>query len=352
ITNVASATCTENDANPANNVASAEVLVGLLGDVNGDGAVNVQDVFYLINYLFAGGPPPVGDRDVNRDAALNVQDVFFLINHLFAGGAAPPPLPQITVNLPGGVPLTLVRIPAGTFMMGSPESERGRYAGEGPQHEVTLTEDYYLGKTEVTQAQWQAVMGTPALVEQCGAVGVGPNYPVYCVSWNDVCGGITGSSCVPSSFIAKLNELLGTTKFRLPTEAEWERAARGGTTTEFSFAAPAGWDTMCGSFPEAAAYMSWCGTSSCLRHPVGLLQANPFGLDEMHGNQSEWVADWWGAYPASAVVNPTGPAMASFRVFRGGDSCYNARDCRSATRGAMDSAGRYMNTGFRLARSL
>ena len=133
---------------------------------------------------------------------------------------------EVTVMLPGDVPLVLVKVPAGTFMMGSPEYERGNdFFDNEPLHEVTLTQDYYLGKTEITQQQWQAVTGTPMRTE-CGDLTVGDDYPVYCVTWDRIAG--------PGGFNEKLNELLETEVFRLPTEAEWERAARADTSTRFS----------------------------------------------------------------------------------------------------------------------
>ena len=132
---------------------------------------------------------------------------------------------EVTVTLPGGVPLVLVKVPAGTFQMGSPAGERGDVFGNETHHQVTLTQDYYLGKTEITQAQWEAVMGTPMRTE-CGNLSVGDDFPVYCVTWNRIAG--------PGGFIEKLNAHLETDAFRLPTEAEWERAARADTTTRYS----------------------------------------------------------------------------------------------------------------------
>lgn len=252
---------------------------------------------------------------------------------------------EITLALPGGVPLGMVRIPAGTFTMGSPASERGRYPDE-PWHQVTLSRDYYLGRTEVTQRQWAAVMGAnPSAYPGCGL-----DCPVEQVSWNDVCGGPDGSSCAPGSFVGKLNQLLGTTALRLPTEAEWERAARGGTASEFSFAVPDGWDTVCGNLPAAAAYMWWCGNNAPAGpKPAAGKAANPFGLQDMHGNVWEWVADWYGGYPTSPSTDPTGPSSGTDRGSRGGGWDNHARHCRSANRGYHSPDARYPGIGFRLA---
>ncbi len=258
---------------------------------------------------------------------------------------------EITVTLDGGVQLVMVQIPAGTFTMGSPDGERGRYSDEGPQHQVTITQPFYLGRTEVTQAQWQAVMGT-AVPTSCGLYGAGSDYPVYCVSWNDICGGATGWSCTASSFIGRLNQQQGSSKFRLPTEAEWEHAARGGTTTEFSFAVSPSWDTGCGSFPEALPYMWWCGNNSPSgSKPVAQKLANPRGLFDMHGNLWEWVGDLYGSYGSAGQSDPQGPGSGSYRAFRGGGWGHGARLCRSAHRDPYNPGGRSHDLGFRLARS-
>ncbi len=255
----------------------------------------------------------------------------------------------ITIYLgPGNtVALELVPIPSGTFTMGSPDGERGRNADEGPQHQVTITQPFYLGRTAVTQAQWQAVMGSnPSYFANCGGT-----CPVERASWNDICGGVTGSSCTPSSFIGKLNQQQTSTSFRLPTEAEWEYAARAGTTTEFSFPVPAGWDTGCGSFPQAALFMWWCGDSGSTTHPVGAKGANPWGLLDMHGDLWEWVGDWYGAYSSSPQTDPQGPASSYSRVVRGGSWNNSASYCRSARRTYFVVDQRYSAIGFRLARS-
>ena len=254
---------------------------------------------------------------------------------------------EITIALPGGVPLVLVKIPHGTFTMGSLESERGRDSSdEGPQHQVTLTQDYYIGKYEVTQRQWVAVMGSnPSSFTSCGL-----DCPVEQVSWSDICGGSSGADCTSSSFIGKVNQLLGTTKFRLPTEAEWERAARAETTTEFSFPAPADWDMECGGFPEALPYMWWCNNSGSTTHAVGQKQPNPYGLYDIQGNVWELVGDWYGSYSSASVTDPQGPNSGSYRVIRGGSWANSARHCRMAYR-SYSPGDRYDSLGFRLVRS-
>jgi formylglycine-generating enzyme required for sulfatase activity len=250
---------------------------------------------------------------------------------------------ETTVDLPGSVPMALVRIPAGTFTMGSPETERGRYVDEGPPHEVTITRAYYIGKTEVTQRQWAAVMGTNPS-GQCGSYGIGADYPVYCVSWDDIAG--------PGGFIERLNQLLGTNRYRLPSEAEWERAARAGTTSPFSFGDDASCSLEhCDPCPLFDDYMWWCGNYSAASHPVARKRANAFGLHDMHGNLAEWVEDWYAPYPSSSQTDPTGPTSGSRRVVRGGAFGYPAEYCRSASRGSAAPGYRDLDYGFRVAAS-
>ncbi len=263
---------------------------------------------------------------------------------------SPGPPPMITITLPGAVTMDLIHIPAGTFWMGSPLDERGRSVWED-LHQVTLTSGYYMGMTEVTQAQWEAVMGVP-MSTFCGDYGIGPEYPVYCVSWNEICGGSTGADCLPNSFIGRVNTYLADTRFRLPTEAQWERAARAGTQTRFSHGDVLDCDDNCGVCPAHDLYMVWCGNSAGGVEPVNSRFANDFGLVDTHGNISEWVADWWDDGPGfDPQIDPTGPASGTHRATKGGGWDFDARLCRPAIRGASDPnySGYYI--GFRLARS-
>lgn len=245
---------------------------------------------------------------------------------------------EVTVMLPGGIPLILVRIPAGTFQMGSPETERGRVASE-VAHAVTLTQDYYIGKYEVTQAQWLAVMGT----NPSNSNGCGGGCPVENVSWEQIRG--------TNGFLARLNQLQGTTKFRLPTEAEWERAARGGTQTRFWFGDALTGDDDCGVNGQAEAYAWWCGNASSGTHPVGLKGASQYGLHDVHGNVAELVEDWFGDYSAASQTDPKGPASGTLRVQRGGDYINGLRYARSAFRVPNSPSSTGWNVGFRLAMS-
>jgi len=163
------------------------------------------------------------------------------------------------------------------------------------------------------------------------------------VSWDAIRG--------TNGFLAKLNQLLGTTKFRLPTEAEWELAARGGTQTRFSFGDALDGDDVCGSNAAANPYVWWCGTSGSSPHPVGTKAASPSGLFDVHGNVWEFVEDWFGDYPSAAQTNPSGPSTGSRRVIRGGGWASFLRDTRSASRLFDAPELSYGLVGFRLARS-
>jgi formylglycine-generating enzyme required for sulfatase activity len=279
------------------------------------------------------------------------------------------PANEFTVWLPGNVPLDLVKVPAGTFLMGSPEGERGNLLDNEIQHQVTLTRDYYLGKTEVTQEQWFAIMGTTMpMYSDCNHWSddlwheIGSYFPVYCVSWNSING--------PDGFIERLNNALETDVFRLPSEAEWERAARAGKTTRFSHGDVLECnDEECSPCSAHDPYMRWCGNghpvcvelawwdlSQCARYGlrwpngVGSRQANPFGLHDMHGNLWEFVNDRYGDFSRSSVTDPEGPGGSGDVVIRGGGAG-EAHLSRSASRlnSAPDNRGRSDQVGFRIA---
>jgi formylglycine-generating enzyme required for sulfatase activity len=248
---------------------------------------------------------------------------------------------EITVKLPGNVPLVLVRIPAGTFTMGSPIGERSREDDE-TQHQVTLTRDYYIGKYEVTQAQWQAIMASDPSYFSSGG-----DYPVEQVSWNDI--------TAPDGFLARLNRHLagtgqpGAGRMRLPTEAEWERAARGGTTTRFSYGDVLDCKDVCRPCATHSRYMWWCGDHPGRPAPVGGKQPNQYGVYDMHGNVWEWAQDRYGPFGASAQTDPTGPSRGLDRVVRGGGSEVPLANSRSAARRVRPPDDRWAHTGLRLA---
>ena len=223
----------------------------------------------------------------------------------------PPPAP-ITIKLPdlpiNATPLKMVYIPAGAFMMGSPDTEKDRQANEGPQHKVTITQPFYMGMYEVTQAQWQAVMGNnPSSFK-------GGNLPVEHVSLID---------CY--SFVEKLNTL-SQGIFRIPTEAEWEYACRAGTTTRFYW----GDDN---DYSQISQY-AWYGSNSSNKiHNVGTKLPNTWGLFDMSGNVWEWCLDWYSGYTSDNQTDPKGPETGTYNLLRGGGHEY-AKECRSAYRGS------------------
>jgi len=246
---------------------------------------------------------------------------------------------EISVTLPGGVPLVMVHIPAGTFMMGSPTDESGRDNNED-LHQVTLTRDYYIGKVEITQAQWQAVMGS----NPASGSGEGDDHPVYFVSWEDIAG--------PDGFIERLNQHLGTDVFRLPTEAEWERAVRAGTQTRFSHGDADECDNGCGFCNLHDRHMVWCGNASDGAAETGSKLPNAYGLHNVNANVAEWVQDWYGhSMGTSPQTDPTGPTSGPDRVVRGGCWLGLASNCRSATRRYWEPYVVRDIIGFRLAKS-
>ena len=214
----------------------------------------------------------------------------------------------ITIPVKDGISIDMVRVEAGTFTMGTKKEMKKPWDDENPAHQVTLTNDYYIGKYEVTQALWQAVMGNnPSYYK-------GENLPVECVSWN---------RC--QEFIGKLNSITGK-KFRLPTEAEWEYAARGGKKSRgYRYSGR-------NKLSDVAWYKDNSGYKTHT-HTVGTKQANELGIYDMSGNVWEWCQDWFGKYSSSSQVNPTGADNGSSRVFRGGCWYNNASNCRPSCRG-------------------
>lgn len=237
-----------------------------------------------------------------------------------------PSLSASTVTIPvkDGVSIEMIKVEAGTFMMGATPEMEIPDDDEKPVHQVTLTNDYYIGKYEVTQALWQTVM------ESNPSSFKGNNLPVEQVSWNDC-----------QEFIGKLNSITGR-KFRLPTEAEWEYAARGGKKSR-------GYQYSGSSNISDVAWYN--GNSGSKTHLVGTKQANELGLYDMCGNVLEWCQNWYGSYVSSSQTNPTGAVSGSYRVIRGGSWYSSARFCRSSCRDSGTPGIRNSRLGLRLVLS-
>ena len=231
---------------------------------------------------------------------------------------------NISIPVKDGICIDMVRVEAGTFTMGATSEMKEPWDDEKPAHQVTLTNDYYIGKYEVTQGLWKAVMGkNPSCFK-------GDNMPVEQVSWNDC-----------QKFISKLNKITGKT-FRLPTEAEWEYAARGGKKS-------GGYQYSGSSNLSDVAWYD--GNSGNKTHIVGSKQGNELGIYDMSGNVWEWCHDWFGSYSSSSQVNPLGANSGSGRVCRGGSWFFSAGGCRSSYRGNYSLDYRYNDLGLRLVLS-
>jgi len=246
------------------------------------------------------------------------------------------PAKGLTIDLGKGVKLEMVLVPAGEFLMGSPDADKDARDEEKPQHRVRITRPFYLGKYPVTQEQWEVVMAAnPSNFK-------GAKNPVESVGWDDC-----------RQFIDKLNKIIdklnkkphpGGGKFQLPSEAQWEYACRAGTASRYGF----------GDDEDSVGDYAWYLANSGDRpNPVGQKKPNAFGLFDMHGNVGEWCEDWYGEryYAESTRDDPTGPARGSTRVNRGGGWDRPARYCRSAFRSYYVPGFRLNFVGLRLALS-
>lgn len=218
--------------------------------------------------------------------------------------------------------MEFVTVPAGSFRMGSKRREAS--SDERPLTRVAISRAIGLGKYEVTQGQWEAVMGWNRSMnsgcERC---------PVEYVSWDEV-----------QEFVGRLNALAGGNRYRLPAEAEWEYAARAGTSG----------DRYAPNLDAIAWYEDNTGGLKGRTQPVGAKAPNAWGLHDMLGNVSEWVQDWYGRYPGDSVTDPRGPGSGSDRVIRGGNWLYGARECRASYRDELPPDYRQTTVGFRLVR--
>ncbi len=233
----------------------------------------------------------------------------------------------------GPAPADMVFIPSGTFRMGSPTDEVDRLDNEGPLTTVTISRGFFIGKHEVTQAEYAAVTGSnPSTFTS------DPSLPVENVDWHEA----TNYCALLTAREQAAGRIATYCVYRLPTEAEWEYACRAGTTTRFSFGDDPGYASL-------SSYAWFDSNSAGSTHPAGLKSANPRGLHDMHGNVWEWCLDWWsGSLPGGTVADPQGPPTGSYRVFRGGSWFSGARSCRSASRGSFSPNSSGFSIGFRV----
>ena len=328
---------------------SMEIVYG--GDLNGllNSPVPIAELsgpFSFYHKFEVAWPHP----DIDSDP----RSAFFRAHHR-VGTGSPIPSENFVIESIGA---RMIWVEPGTFLMGSPESETGRYSEE-TQHSVTLTKGYWLGQTEVTQAQWATVMGTiPIYFSGSG------QFPVEQVSWEDCqkfCRRLTESE-------RQAGRLSDSMRYTLPTEAQWEYACRAGTTGmswlgdydilglynapalgqiawyggNSAFKFDGGWDSS--EWPEKEINHSRAGTQVVAGKP-----ANPWGFHDMLGNVWEWCSDGYGDYPNGAVTDPVGPSLGLLRVRRGGSWYDVAVYCRSAARGRITQTGRHGYIGFRLS---
>ncbi len=321
------------------------------GDLNNDGVINGADIGILLSDW---GPtmPVNANSDINRDEEVNGADLGVLLSNWEACQIITPswatlvearPHPDVVTDpvLRAAIWATglawrvrdtatqveMLLVPPGTFQMGCviETDQFGCQGQEFPVHQVTLTNAFYLGRCEVTQAQWEATMGSNPSYFQGYAYSETALRPVEQVSWNTVQGYMTA------------------TGFRLPTEAEWEHACRAGTQTPF-YNGSTNLSTLM--------TLEWYRSNSHFEtRPVGRLAANPFGLYDMLGNVAEWVNDWHDGYTSEAQTNPTGPVNGAYRVFRGGSYGSTGGYISASVRWLYEPDGRGKGLGFRVARN-
>lgn len=239
-------------------------------------------------------------------------------------------------------PTNMVFIPSGTFLMGSPTNEVGHYETEGPQTAVTISRGYWMGKYEVTQEEYLGVMGNNPSWFQPPNVAAENRRPVENVSWLEAT-----DYCIKLTEQERLaGRIASNSVYRLPTEAEWEYACRGWTSTQFGYGDDPG-------YIELAKYAWYGANSEDQTHPVGQKQPNPWGAFDMHGNVYEWCQDWYAIYSGGVALDPQGPQSGSAHVIRGGDWSFMRGQnwhCRSAFRvaGYPDWESGIIHFGFRV----
>lgn len=289
--------------------------IGMVGDLDQDENLNIGDITILIDCLLKNSSAP-RVADVNGDGRLSIADATGLINNVLTDS------PRRRLYQAGGIRFYMICVEGGTFQMGgTSEQSSDALFDEYPVHSVTLS-DYQIAELEVPQILWFHITGhVPSCFED-------QECPVENVSWDDC-----------QLFIQQLNELTGC-NFRLPTEAEWEFAARGGNLSMgYKYSGSNDYDEV-----------AWCeNNSGDFIHRTGEKKPNELGIYDMSGNVWEWCQDWWDVYSDGSVVNPTGPASGTTRVCRGGCMMSHVRFCRVSCRMDYASNTRRADVGLRLA---
>lgn len=305
----------------------AQASVETLGDVNADRIVDVDDVSAIINIIL--GKSQItdysGTADVTRDNNIDIDDVNKIINYVLN---IEPPVTMYHVN---GVAFCMVKVDGGTYMMGATENQLDyAYDDEKPAHQVTVS-DFSIGQTPVTQELWMAIMGSnPSNFSSNHGLEDDFQRPVESINWHEA-----------TAFLAEINRLTGAA-FRLPTEAEWEFAARGGNKSQGYIYA--------GSDDFYEVGWNYANTNYCTQ-PVASKKSNELGIYDMSGNVWEWCNDWYDKnyYSNSPSVNPQGPETGTYKSTRGGSIVNASTLSRVSQRDWIDLDGHYTTQGIRLA---
>lgn len=308
----------------------------LHGDVNGSGDVTISDVTELIDLLLSNTASDKAYADINGDGVVNITDVTALINYLLSHEWPEVYEPEYLTITVGSTTFRMLLVEGGTFTMGARENDPYVRPWEKPAHEVTLS-DFYIAEFEVTQELWRAVMGTSTYNNTSWFVssnGYTTNYkrPAESMTYSEA-----------KSFITKLNQKTGKT-FRLPTESEWEYAARGGKWSK-------GYLYIGGDNVDEVAWHAG-NKGEDITKTVGTKAPNELGLYDMGGNVEEWVSDYYAdSYTSRPATDPTGPTNGTARVIRGGSWDQAFRMCRPTSRHDASEAFMSAHTGMRVAMS-
>ncbi|MDE5611524.1 MAG: formylglycine-generating enzyme family protein [Odoribacter sp.] len=315
------------------------ILVAEVAELDGNNVVLTAQILDIETAKAVNYAKPVPSRTRPEDLEKGCRELAMSLFNRAGGGMSSAPAGGMAVSgedfmeTAFGINMKMVYVSGGSFTMGA-TSEQGSdaYDNEKPAHQVTLS-GYYIGAFEVTQGQWEKVMGTSVAQQRDKADsswplrGVGVNYPMYYVSWDEA-----------QTFCRELSRRTGK-KYVLPTEAQWEYAARGGNRN----------DGAKYSGSDAVDVVAWyAGNSGSSTHPVGTKRPNALGLYDMSGNVYEWCADWYGSYSDAPQTNPTGPSSGSRRVSRGGSWNFSARSCRVSNRDDDTPSCRGNYLGFRV----